>query len=95
MWRALAPYQSGLIFLLVAGGFIALLLSDLGGSSQWQCSLCIEFEGRTQCASGQGVDQRDALQSAQTVACAPLAGGPNQAFRCSAEPPRQVSCSEL
>jgi hypothetical protein len=94
MWRALAPYQSGIIFLLVAAGFVALLLRDMGSGSQVQCSLCVEFEGRTQCATGQGVDQASALQSAQTVACAPLAGGPNQAFRCSAEPPRQVSCAE-
>jgi hypothetical protein len=91
--RKLAPYQSGLIFLLVAGGFVALLISDPSAKAQVQCSLCIDFEGHHQCASGQGVDRTSALQSAQTVACAPLTAGPNQSFRCSAVAPSQVTCS--
>jgi len=95
MLEKLAPYQSGLIFLLVAGGFVALLLADLGSANQVRCSLCVQFDGRRECASGQGVDRQDALQSAQGVACAPMTSGPNDAFRCTTTPPSQVSCTDV
>jgi len=95
MLEKLKPYQSGLIFLLVAGGFVALLLADLGATNEVRCSLCVEFGGRRECATGQGVNRRDALQSAQGVACAPMTSGPNDAFRCTATPPSQVSCTDL
>jgi hypothetical protein len=92
MLKKLAPYQSGLVFVVIAGGFIALLLHDLGSTNQVECSLCIEFEGRRQCTTGQGVDQETAMESAKTVACSPLTSGPNEAFRCSFTPPTQVEC---
>jgi hypothetical protein len=95
MLEKLGRYQSGLVFLAVAGGFIAILLADLRSTNKVECSLCIEFEGRTQCASGQGADPAAAQQSAHTVACAPLASGPNQAFRCSSAPPQQLACRNI
>jgi hypothetical protein len=91
----LAPYKSGLIFVAVASAFIALLLSDLSSTDKAECSVCVEFNGRTNCATGRGVDQNDARQSAQTVACTKLTNGVSDAFRCSASPPSQISCSDL
>ena len=94
-WKKLGPYQGGIAFVLIAGVFVAILLRDLGSTNQVECSLCIEFKGTTECATGQGVDQETALQSARSVACSPLTSGPNDAFLCSAVPPVQVSCREL
>lgn len=95
MAKKLAGYQSGLIFIVVAAGFVALLFQDLGATKQVECSLCVEFNGRRECTTGQGVDQDAARESAQTVACAALGTGVNEAFRCSASPPQQLSCREL
>jgi len=91
----LGPYGSGLIFVVVAGLFAALLVADLETASQVQCSACIEFDGRENCDSGQGANRRDALLSAKTVACAALTSGMGDAFRCRARPAQNVSCSEL
>jgi hypothetical protein len=95
MPKKLAGYQSGLVFLVVAAGFIALLFRDLGSTNRVECSLCVEFNGRVECTTGQGADQDAARESAQTVACAALGSGVNEAFRCSATPPQQLSCREL
>jgi hypothetical protein len=91
----LAPYQSGLIFVAVAVAFVALLLSDLSSTNQAECSVCVDFNGRTECATGQGVDQTDARQSAQTVACSRLTNGVSDAFRCSAAAPAQLTCKDI
>jgi hypothetical protein len=90
----LGPYRGGIVFVLIAGAFVWMLLRDLRSTNQFECSLCIEFGGRTECATGQGADRDSALQSARSVACAPLTSGPSDAFRCTAVPPVQVSCRE-
>lgn len=58
----------------------------------YQCDVCVEFNGRTQCRSGAGATEKEALDVAQTSACGTLAGGMAGAIMCGNTPPQSVQC---
>lgn len=76
----------------VGGGFLGLMLWDLNSRGQVECSVCVEFGGRTECADGRGPTRDDAIEAGHTPACALLAQGVTEAFQCSATPPLSVRC---
>jgi hypothetical protein len=58
-----------------------------------ECSVCVEFNGRTRCTRGAGATEAEARRGAQTAACGVLASGMNESIRCDNAPPRSVQCS--
>ncbi|HKK70539.1 MAG TPA: hypothetical protein VKA86_04925 [Candidatus Krumholzibacteria bacterium] len=78
-----------LIFLLVVG---ALMYSALKGVDSATCEVCVTFNGRTECRTGQGRDRNAAVQKAQTAACAVLATGRAASIKCGNATPTSVSC---
>ncbi len=57
-----------------------------------QCHVCMEFRGRTNCATAVGATQQAARDGAQTTACGPIASGMDEQIGCSRTPPALVQC---
>jgi hypothetical protein len=80
-----------LIFTLVV---VALIIWSMMGVKQVTCEVCITFNNRTECRTGQGRTREDAIQTAQTAACAVLTSGMDEVVRCGQVQPASVSCDD-
>ena len=78
-----------LVFLLVVG---AMVYFGLQGVHEAKCEVCITFNGRTECRTGQGRDREGAISSARTAACAVLAIGREDNIKCTSLEPSRLSC---
>jgi hypothetical protein len=79
--------------LVIIGGFLAFLAWDIASQGQYECDVCIQFGGRTDCQVGSAATRKEAIQAGQTPACQSLAHGVTEAFACSATPPLSVKCT--
>jgi len=79
--------------LIIVGGFLAFLAWDIASQAEYECNVCIEFLGRTECSVGSAATRQEAIQAGQTPACQALAAGVTQSFQCAATPPFSVSCT--
>jgi hypothetical protein len=71
---------------------IALVIYNSFQVSEFQCTVCIEFEGRKECRTVTGQTETEGLQSATTNACALLTSGMTESIRCSHTPPQKAEC---
>ena len=58
------------------------------------CYVCIEFRGRTECASASGRTQEAAADAAVTVACAGISSGVTESIACSNAPRVREECGK-
>lgn len=72
--------------------FGALLLFNTLSAQKVECSVCVEFNGKRNCASASHENERDARQSAQTTACGVLAAGMNETIACGRVVPLSAQC---
>jgi hypothetical protein len=56
------------------------------------CEVCVDFGGRSECRRASGAGREEALQMAQSTACAVLAAGVTQGMACQRTTPRSASC---
>jgi len=57
-----------------------------------ECQVCMEFNGRSNCAKAAGRTVDQATEGAHTTACGPLASGMNDQIACGRKPPVSVQC---
>jgi predicted transcriptional regulator len=57
-----------------------------------RCRVCVEFRGRTNCATAAGATERAARDGAQTTACGPIASGMDEQIGCSRTAATSVQC---
>ena len=72
---------------------LALIIYETLGQRQYQCEVCMEFEGRTKCLTVRGESEQQAIQTAKDNACSFLVNGRAESFRCSQTPPASVRCN--
>jgi hypothetical protein len=72
--------------------FGALLLFNTLSAQKVECSVCVEFNGRRNCATASHANESDARQSAQTTACGTLASGMNESIACGRITPVSATC---
>jgi len=81
--------------LLVVAGVLAVLalffVMTTAGAKQ-TCRVCMEFHGRSNCATAVGRDTHEATQTAQNTACGPLVQGMDQTIACGNTPPSVAQC---
>ena len=75
--------------------FGALLWWGASSQEQVECELCLTFKGRTECRTGRGQDQAQAVESATTAACAVLGSGVTDAMQCNVTPATSMRCRDL
>ena len=57
-----------------------------------RCRVCVDFRGRTNCATAVGSTEPVAQQGAQTTACGPIASGMDEQIGCGRTAPVLVQC---
>ncbi len=57
-----------------------------------QCRVCMDFRGRSNCATAVGPTEQAAGEGAQTTACGPIANGMDAQIACSRARPTLVQC---
>jgi hypothetical protein len=77
-------------FLVAMAAVLWWLSSDV---SQVECRVCIEFEGRRNCATAAAATQPEAIQSARNTACGTIAGGVRDSIQCGNTPPSEQACT--
>jgi hypothetical protein len=81
--------------IFVGVGFVGLVLFIIysaTGLAQVNCEICVEFHGRVSCQRGAGLNQEEAVRTAQGVACAELASGRTESIACERTPPKSTAC---
>jgi hypothetical protein len=77
-------------FLVAVGALVVWLSTAIG---QVECRVCMEFAGRRNCATAAAPTAAEAVQSARTTACGPIAGGVRDSIACGSTTPAEQSCS--
>jgi len=57
-----------------------------------QCRVCMEFRGRSNCATAVGPTEQAAREGAQSTACGPIASGMDEQIGCSRTPAASIQC---
>lgn len=62
------------------------------GVQQIECEVCMEFEGRRNCATAAAATREEAIRSGRSTACGLIASGVRDGFACDATPPASTTC---
>ena len=81
--------------LLLIAGFVAFLLWSTLSSQRAECTVAVEFGGRSGSATASGASEADALREAQTAACGPLTASMNDRIACAGRAPVSRHCRTL
>ena len=84
------------IALTLAGiaAFVAVLWLGVRGQSRFECEACVRFQGRVECRTVLAATRDEAGAAAVRNACALLAGGVTDTFRCQGTAPESLECRE-
>jgi hypothetical protein len=83
------------VTLLIVVGFVAFLLWSTLSSQRAECTIAVEYQGRSGTATASGATEEDAVREAQTTACGPLTGSMNDRIACSRAEPVSRRCRTL
>jgi len=61
-------------------------------SATQECNVCMEFQGRSNCASALGSSVSEATETAHRTACGPLVRGMNETIACDNRAAVSVQC---
>jgi uncharacterized protein (UPF0333 family) len=84
--------RSTVITLAVLALIIALFFYMSTASANEECTVCMEFQGRSNCATGAGSTPAEATQTAHSTACGPITSGMNETIACDNRVPVSVQC---
>lgn len=87
--------RSTLITIVVALAFGAMLLYSTLTSQRVECTVTVEYHGRSNTATASGATESDALQQAQTTACGPIISGMNESIACGKAVPVTKTCRTI
>ena len=82
-----------MILVIVASVIVLLLLLFRFTMSQarYRVELCIDYQGRSNCATASGSSDQFAIQAATTNACATLASGVTEVLQCEHTSPSRIT----
>ncbi len=84
--------RSTLITLAVVAAIVALFFYMSTARANQECTVCMEFQGRSNCATAAGGTAAEATETAHNTACGPLASGMNESIACGNRAPLSVQC---
>jgi hypothetical protein len=87
--------RSRTVTLLILGGFVAFLLWTTLSSQRVECSVAVEFLGRSGSGTASGASEEDAVREAQTAACGPITSSMNDRVACARTQPVSRRCRTL
>ncbi len=85
------PILAAVVFILAV---LAAVIYSSMGLRQYTCEVCMEFKGRTNCATASGTTEEEAVRTATDTACATISGGMTESIQCSRTPPASIAWIE-
>ena len=82
------------ILIAVIAALLALIVYSSLGLRQFTCEVCMEFQGRSNCATASGTSEEEAVRTATDTACATISAGMTESIQCSRTPPVSVTWQE-
>ena len=89
------PWRNAIVTLAVLAPVIAVVVYSSFQVSDYECEVCIAFEGREACRTVTGKTEEEGLRTAIDNACALLASGVTDSLRCQRTTPRKAECHPL
>ena len=80
------------ITLAVIAAIIALFFYMSTARATQECTVCVQFQGRSNCAAAAGRTVAEATETAHNTACGPVASGMNETIACGNRAPVSVQC---
>ena len=71
---------------------IALFFYMSTARASEECRVCVEFNGKSNCATAAGSTAAEATRTAQETACGPVVNGMNETIACGNRPPVSAQC---
>ena len=84
--------RSRLITIAVIAAVVALFFYMSTARATQECTVCVEFNGRSNCATAAGRTAAEATETAHSTACGPVASGMNETIACGNRAPVSVLC---
>jgi len=84
--------RSRWITVAVVAAVIAVFFYMSTARANQECTVCVNFQGRSNCAAAAGSTVAEATQTAQNTACGPVANGMNETIACGNRAPVSVQC---
>ena len=83
---------AGILFTAV---ILAVIFYQTMHLEQYECEVCMEFEGRKKCLTVQAESEQQAMQTAKDNACSFITSGRAENIRCTQSPPASAQCKRL
>jgi hypothetical protein len=83
------------VTVLVLLGFVAFLLWSTLSAQRAECSVAVEYLGRSGTGTASAASEADATREAQTAACGPITGSMNERIACAKAQPVSRRCRAL
>jgi hypothetical protein len=80
---------------LILLGFVAFLLWSTLSAQRSECSVEVEYLGRSGTGTASANSEQDAAREAQTAACGPITNSMNDRIACAKVPPVSRRCRAL
>ncbi|HUI25398.1 MAG TPA: hypothetical protein VL403_04870 [Candidatus Kryptonia bacterium] len=87
--------KSTLAALVLLPPIVGVVIYNSFQVSQFQCTVCMTFEGQSECRTVTGHTEAEGLQSATNNACALLTSGMTNSIRCTRTMPTKSECVQL
>ena len=84
--------RSRVITLAIVVAVITLFFYMSTARANQECTVCVDFQGQSNCATAAGTTVAEATQTAQNTACGPVAHGMNETIACGNRAPVSVQC---
>ena len=84
--------RSTLFTIAVVIAVIMLFFYMTTARANQECNVCVEFQGKSNCASALGSTVGEATETAHRTACGPVAQGMNESIACANRAPVSVQC---
>ena len=84
--------RSTLYTIAVVAGLAVLFFFMTAGTAREECRVCMDYAGRSNCATAAGPTRDAAVETARTTACGPITAGMNDVIACGNRAPTSVQC---
>jgi hypothetical protein len=82
------PVVAGVAFIVI---FIAAMAWSTLGNAQERCTVCVSYNGQTNCGTSAATSREQAERAATDIACNALTHGMTELMQCQQIAPKQVT----
>lgn len=88
-------WRNTVVTLAVLVPIVAAVVYSSFHVSDFECEVCIAFEGREACRTVKAKTETEALRGAISNTCALISSGVTDTLRCERTPPGKATCRRL